>query len=113
MKVQNYLETEAIEDAPGVLRRVVIDADDGAPRFTMRLFELGAGRSTPFHSHWWEHEVFVLSGEGIVKGKEKEEAIGEGSVVFVSPNEEHCFVNTGNDILRFVCVIPLPDTAAP
>lgn len=111
MKVQNYLETEAIEDAPGILRRVVIDADDGAPRFTMRLFELGTGTSTPFHSHWWEHEVFVLSGEGVVKGKDKEKVIGEGSVVFIAPNEEHCFVNTGNDTLRFICVIPLPDRA--
>jgi len=31
MKVHNYLDTEAAEDAPGVLHRVVIGADDGAP----------------------------------------------------------------------------------
>ena len=113
MKVHNYLETEAIEDAPGVLRRVVIGADDGAPRFAMRVFEVRPGSSTPFHSHWWEHEVFVLSGEGIVKGKGNEKSIGEGTVVFVAPNEEHCFVNTEDDVLRFICVIPLPSTAAP
>jgi len=113
MKVHNYLETEAIEDAPGVLHRVVIDADDGAPRFAMRVFEVRSGSSTPFHSHWWEHEVFVLSGNGIVKSEGNEKSIGEGTVVFVAPNEEHCFANTGNDILRFICVIPLPDTATP
>jgi len=113
MKVRHYLETEAIEDAPGVLRRVVVGADDGAPRFAMRVFEVRSGSSTPFHSHWWEHEVFVLSGEGIVKGEGSEKSIGEGTVVFVAPNEEHCFVNTGNDALRFICVIPLPDAAAP
>ena len=113
MKVHNYLETEAIEDAPGVLRRVVIGADDGAPRFAMRVFEIRSGSSTPFHSHWWEHEVFVLSGEGIVKSEGNEKSIGEGTVVFVAPNEEHCFANTGNDILRFICVIPLPDAATP
>ncbi len=48
MKVHNYLETEAIEDAPGVLRRVVVGADDGAPRFTMRVFEVRSGCATPF-----------------------------------------------------------------
>ena len=112
MKVRDYLETEAIEDAPGVLHRVVIGDNDGAPRFIMRVFEVEPGSSTPFHSHWWEHEVFVLTGEGVVRGGEKEETIGEGTVVFVAPNEEHCFTNTGNNALRFICVIPLVDIAA-
>ena len=112
MKMRNYLEAEAIEDVPGVLRRVVIGADEGAPRFVMRVFEVKPGSSTPFHSHWWEHEVFVLSGKGIVKGEGDERSIGEGTVVFVEPDEQHCFVNTGNDVLRFICVIPSPDTKA-
>jgi quercetin dioxygenase-like cupin family protein len=113
MKVHNYLETEAIEDAPGVLRRVVIGTDDGAPTFVMRIFDIKPGSSTPFHSHSWEHEVFILSGKGIVKGKGKEKPVAEGTVVFIAPNEEHCFTNTSSDILRFICVIPLLDTVAP
>ena len=112
MKVLNYLDTGIIEDAPGVLHRVVISADDGAPTFVMRVFEVKPGSSTPFHSHSWEHEVFVLSGKGIVKERGKENPIGEGTVVFVAPNEEHCFTNTSSDVLRFICTIPLPDTAA-
>ena len=112
MKVRNYLDTQAIEDAPGVLRRVVIGAEDNAPTFVMRVFELKPGSSTPFHSHSWEHEVFVLSGKGIVKGRGKENSVGEGTVVFIAPDEEHCFTNTGSDLLRFICVIPLLDTAA-
>jgi mannose-6-phosphate isomerase-like protein (cupin superfamily) len=27
--------------------------------------------------------------------------------VFVPPNEEHQFTNTGDEVLRFVCLIPL------
>jgi len=111
MKVQSYLDTEVIEDVPGVSHRVVIGADDGAPTSIMRVFEVKPGSSTPFHSHSWEHEVFILSGKGIVKGREKEGPLGEGTVVFVAPNEEHCFINSGSDLLRFICVIPLP--AAP
>jgi len=112
MKVHNYLDTQTIEDAPGVLRRVVIGTDDGAPTSVMRVFEVKPGSSTPFHSHSWEHEVFVLSGKGIVKGRGEENSIGEGVVVFIAPNEEHCFTNAGSDLLRFICVIPLPDAAA-
>jgi quercetin dioxygenase-like cupin family protein len=107
MKVCSYLEVEAIEDAPGVWRRVVIGADDGALTFIMRVFEVKPGSSTPFHSHSWEHEAFVLSGEGVVRGREGERLLGEGTAVFVAPNEEHCFINTGSAPLRFICVIPL------
>jgi len=87
---------------------VVIGAEDGAPTFIMRVFEVKAGSSTPFHSHSWEHEAFVLSGKGMVKGREGEKLLGEGTAVFVAPNEEHCFINTGSAPLRFICVIPLP-----
>ena len=107
MKVRNYIEVEPIEDVPGVLRRVAIGPEDGAPRFIMRVFDVRPGSSTPFHSHWWEHEAFVLSGEGTVKSQEGEKPIGEGTVVYVAPDEEHCFANTGSDVLRFICVIPL------
>ena len=109
MKVSHYQEMEGIEDAPGVWRRVVIGAEDGAPRFTMRLFEVKPGSATPFHSHWWEHEVFILSGEGTVRGKDAERAVSTGVVVFVAPDDEHCFVNTGKEMLRFICVIPLTE----
>ena len=107
MKVRNYLELDPIEDAPGVLHRVAVGADDGAPRFAMRVFEVEPGSSTPFHIHWWEHEVFVLAGEGVVKSQAGETRIGQGTVVYVAPDEQHCFSNNGSEALRFICVIPL------
>ncbi|MBE9502179.1 MAG: cupin domain-containing protein [Chloroflexi bacterium] len=109
MIVRNYLDSPPTEDAPGVLRRVVIGPDEGAPRFIMRVFHVAPGCSTPFHSHWWEHEVFVLEGDGAVECGEDERQIEEGMVVFIAPNEEHCFTNTGNEVLRFICVIPVSE----
>ena len=107
MKIRNYLDTEPIEEVSGVLKREVISAKDGAPRFCMRIFEVEPGSSTPSHSHWWEHEVFVLSGQGVVVNGQGEAPIGKDSVIFVAPNEQHCFVNNSNEPLRFICVIPL------
>lgn len=108
MKVAKFLETEATLEMPGVLKREVINASDGAPNFCMRVFDLEPGRSTPSHSHAWEHEVYVLAGKGVAvdsEGKEKE--ISRDSVVFVPPDEHHCFKNTSFETLRFICVIPL------
>jgi len=43
----------------------------------------------------------------VVVSGEKETQIAKDSVVFVPPNEHHCFVNNGTEPLRFICVIPL------
>jgi len=107
MKVSNYLDAEPNEEAPGVIKRNVIAAEDGAPHFCMRVFEVKPGSSTPFHSHWWEHEVFILSGQGLAVSEQGETPIGKDSVIFVAPNEQHCFVNNSNEPLCFICVIPL------
>ncbi len=109
MKVQSFLETKATEDYPGILRRVVVGPEDGAPRFIMRVFEASPGSSSPFHTHDWEHEVFILSGEGVAKGDGYQKPIGEGTVLYIAPNEKHCLTNTGKDVLRFVCLIPRMD----
>ena len=107
MKVLEYHEVETSEEKPGVQLRTVIGAKEGAPRFAMRVIETKPGTHTPLHSHWWEHEVFVFSGRGLVHSESDEIEIQSGSVVFVEPNESHCFTNTGDGLLRFVCVIPL------
>lgn len=107
MKISTYRDSEPAEEVRGVTLRELITADDGAPLFSMRVFEVGPDSSTPSHSHPWEHEVFILSGKGVVAGEQGATPISKESVVFVAPNEPHCFINTGNDTLRFICVIPL------
>ena len=106
IQVRDFREVEAQDAYEGVTMRVVIGPDDGAPFFTMRVFELEPGRVSPHHSHWWEHEVFVLSGQGVVKTDEGEMPIGHGTTVFVPGGEMHQFVNLGDDVLRFICLIP-------
>ena len=107
MKVSRYSDTQPTQELAGVTKREVITARDGAPNFCMRVFEVEPGSSTPDHSHHWEHEVFVLAGEGVVRGDKGETPIGAGSVVFVAPGEQHCFVNNGQEVLRFICLIPI------
>jgi len=107
MKVINYHDVKPIEEVKGVTRREVITAEDGAPLYTMRVFEVETGSATASHSHPWEHEIFVLAGRGIVAGSAGAIPISAESVVYVAPDEAHCFVNSGNEPLRFICVVPL------
>jgi quercetin dioxygenase-like cupin family protein len=110
VKVRNFREVEPNNEVPGVALRTVISAQDGAPRFAMRVFEVEPGASTPFHAHAWEHEVFILEGEAKVRAVDGERALKPNDAVFVASQEEHCFVNTGPQVLRFICCIPHPET---
>ncbi|MCK5317971.1 MAG: cupin domain-containing protein, partial [Anaerolineales bacterium] len=49
----------------------------------------------------------ILTGQGVVVGEQGATPIVEESVIFIPPNETHCLVNTGNEPLRFICVVPL------
>ena len=95
------------EGAVGVGIRVLIGEEHGAPNFIMRRFSIRPGGQTPYHSHSWEHEIFVLSGEGEAVQGEDSHSLESGSVVLVVPNEEHNFRNTGDEPLVFLCMIPI------
>lgn len=104
--LQDYRELGSTNEAPGVDMREVIGPGDHAAGFVMRVFEVAPGAATPAHTHEWEQQVYVISGRGVVRSQNKETRIMQGSVICVSPNEYHCFVNTSDSPLRFVEVVP-------
>lgn len=95
------------EGACGAFIKELITDRDGAPTFAMRLFEIAPGGNTPLHQHPWEHEVFILSGQGELRGQNESHPFREGDAVFVPPDELHTFVNTGEQPLRLLCMIPV------
>jgi quercetin dioxygenase-like cupin family protein len=110
MKAYKYTEIEnetVPEPAKGVKIRWLINEKQGAPNFAMRRFEVEPGGYTPYHTHGWEHEVYILEGEGVAKSEAGETKISAGSVILVEPREKHNFKNTGEKKLVFLCMIPL------
>ena len=108
MKIKHWTDVPAqqAEGLDGVTVRWVIGKPDGAPHFAMRVFEVQPGCSSPYHNHWWEHEVFVLDGQGVAVSDAGETPVSAGTVVLVEGNEMHQFRNAGEDVLRFICLIP-------
>jgi quercetin dioxygenase-like cupin family protein len=95
-----------MEGATGCHVRWLIGAVDDAPNFAMRQFEVAPGGYTPRHTHPYEHEVFVLEGQGVVCQDDTEHPLQAGDVVYVVPNEVHQFRNTGSEPLKFLCLVP-------
>jgi quercetin dioxygenase-like cupin family protein len=103
----NTVKTEdAGEGTSKVTIRWLITKKTGAENFAMRLFEMEPSGYSPLHAHSWEHEVFILEGEGTVFDGEKATAVKAGDVVFVPSDEQHQFRNNGKKTLRFLCLIP-------
>ncbi len=96
------------EGATKTTVRWLISRPEGAPNFSMRLFEVAPGGHTPLHTHPWEHEVFVLDGDVEVMTAEGPRPLAAGDAVLVLPEERHQFRNTGDGTARFLCIIPLP-----
>jgi tRNA-Thr(GGU) m(6)t(6)A37 methyltransferase TsaA len=98
---------ESVESVPGVTVRWLWSAYDNAPTFALRLFEVDPDACTPYHTHAHEHEVYILSGQAILREKFQEHSLTPGDTVLVLPHEEHQFCNTGSEPLQFLCGIPL------
>ena len=110
MKHVHYTKIELEEPSEEGIKdtkvRWLISKNDGAKNFAMRIFEIQPGGHTPLHQHNWEHEVFVLEGNGVARDREKQESFKQGDIFFIPPMEWHQFVNTGKEILKFICLIP-------
>jgi len=85
----------------------LISSKDGAENFQMRIFKVEPGGKTPLHSHDWEHEIFVLSGQGKLIYEKKEYKLRSDYFALVPANSEHSFVNDGEEPFIFMCLIPV------
>lgn len=109
-KVIHYTEAEKHKVLIGKNSwfRLLIGREDGAPNYAMRVFEIEEGGYIQNHKHPWEHEIFVLEGEGEVKIGDKWVRVSSGHAILIPPNVEHEYRNVGRSVWRFVCIIPHP-----
>ena len=101
----------SIEGAVGVSKAGLISGADSSPTAAMRLFEIESGGQTPYHTHDWEHVIYVLKGKGALRTEHGDAEFRPGDSLIAEPNEQHNFVNTGDEPLRFLCIVPLKGDA--
>jgi quercetin dioxygenase-like cupin family protein len=102
------LEKVETVGASKVKVRWLITKEMGAKNFAMRIFEIEPNGFTPLHTHSWEHEVFILEGEGQLFDSKKVTPFKAEDVIFIQADEWHQFKNTGKADLKFICLIPNP-----
>lgn len=84
----------------------MITSEVGAKNFELRYIEIPVNGNSSYGSHLHEHEVFIVKGKGVIKGKDYKKELKPNIAVFVPGNEEHQWLNTGDEPLGFICVVP-------
>lgn len=99
-------QTMTMPGAEKVQMRLMVGREDGAPTFSMRVFDVEPGGQTPHHQHNYEHEILILEGQGVAVSDQTPHPVQPGDVLFVPANELHQFRNTGDQTFRFMCMVP-------
>jgi quercetin dioxygenase-like cupin family protein len=103
---RNVVPITVEQGAAKVRIQWLIDESTGAPRFSLRRFEIAPGGHTPLHEHPWEHEVYILSGKGSVIAGDAEAALEPDDAILLDPHEVHQFRASAGEMLVLLCIVP-------
>ena len=87
--------------------RYLIDERHGSVRFALRLYTIERGGRTPLDEHAYEHHVYVLSGNGLLRQSKESrplKALKPGDSIFIPERAVHQFSNESDEPFVFLCV---------
>ncbi|MFQ6087541.1 MAG: cupin domain-containing protein [Candidatus Methanofastidiosia archaeon] len=107
--VENVKPEDVGEFGEKTTIRWLISKKEGARNYAMRYFVMEKGGYIKTHKHPWEHEIFIVKGKGKA-GTEKElHDVKPGDFLFIPENESHQYINTFEESLEFICIIPVKE----
>ena len=77
---------------------------DGGARIRW-LITVDKGKSTPTHSHDYEHEIFVIEGKLSVQIGHLNQDAPAGAYIYIPPNEIHGM--RAMEDSRIICIVPI------
>jgi quercetin dioxygenase-like cupin family protein len=93
--------------ADGIYKQVPISRENGAPNFSFRVFTIEPGGHTPNHTHPFEHENYIIEGQGAIVLGDQEHPIKKGDFILVLPGEKHQYKNTSDrQDMVMICAVP-------
>ncbi len=107
------LEQVAFEELkkPGASKvrvKYLLDERHGSDKFFLRCYYVEKGGHTPLDKHVYEHQVYILQGEGLVReGSEQVPVmrrIAPGDSIYIPTNAVHQFINERDAPLVFLCL---------
>lgn len=94
------------DDVKGVTENWLIGKREQAENFAMRYYEVEVGGFSHAEQHDHDHGILLLRGKARLQVNEDYFDLEPYDVAYVSPNDFHQLVNTGDEPMGFICVIP-------
>ncbi len=102
------IENFGKKGAERVRVRYLVDERQGSERFALRLYSVEKGGHTPLDRHEYEHQVYVLTGQGMLRQSGDNapslQTLHTGDTVFIPSNAVHQFINELDEPFVFLCV---------
>jgi len=74
----------------------LINLDDNPPTCTLSYSQIEPGKTSAHHIHEWEHEVYIIAGNGTLICDGEKYPVKAGDAMFIPPNVDHYTLNDGN-----------------
>jgi quercetin dioxygenase-like cupin family protein len=103
--VKSYRDVKEMPMDGGAKIRWAITHREGAENFSMRIISIDRNKETPAHSHDYEHEMYIISGNGEATIGKEIHSISTGDFVFIPPNIFHK-IHASED-MKLICVVPI------
>jgi len=104
----NDLQAKKIDSlqAKNAAMKVLVSSETGWDDYVMRVVEVETEGYTPKHSHPWPHINFIIEGDGLLMIDGKDNPVKAGSFAYVPSDHLHQFKNIGQEVFKFICIVP-------
>ncbi|MEZ5102409.1 MAG: cupin domain-containing protein [Thermoleophilia bacterium] len=99
--VEHPISGDGAEETYGL---PLLPLTQGTGAFDIRAVRIAAGGISADHAHAWEQANLVLEGEGTVTIDGEARPVKARDFVYVPPNAQHVFANTGQGDLVLLAV---------
>ncbi|HKL47701.1 MAG TPA: cupin domain-containing protein [Candidatus Izemoplasmatales bacterium] len=108
--VKHLAETEknriTNKQAKNAFMKVLVSEKEGWDDYVMRVVEVDKDGFTPKHQHPWPHINYVIEGKGDIMIEGENHSVKAGSYAFVPNDALHQYRNTGDQVFKFICIVP-------
>ena len=84
---------------------LITSREDDAPNFSLRVFKIGSNGHTINHKHSYEHEIYVLDGDGFICIDDTKIDIKKDDCFIIYPYERHQII-AGSSGIGVICIVP-------
>lgn len=93
----------------GQVSYLLLNKDLGSQNLAITWVDCEPGSRQKDHRHDEQEQVYVIvRGRGLMRVRDEEEEVLEGTMVFVPPGHDHSILNTGTDTLTYVSATAPP-----